>query len=175
MSLRWARHTITLVERGVLTADRPVRQADHTALLAAAMAEDLVDTAAGPLLAPLLALPARRGIPLLLTLLTHLQCGDNAVLTAGRLHIHEQTVRYRLRRITELTGRPGYAPAERLDLMLVLTWLLHRDGRRRDGRRRDGETRGGERRGAASPPRPSAAATPGFRTGRAEPGPAWPD
>ncbi|MFI9442487.1 MULTISPECIES: hypothetical protein [Streptomyces] len=34
------------------------------------------------------------------------------------------------------------AMAERLDLMLVLTWLPHRDGRRRDGRRRDGRATG---------------------------------
>ncbi|KPI12030.1 putative transcriptional regulator, PucR family [Actinobacteria bacterium OK074] len=140
-SLRWARHTIALVERGVLAADRPVRAADHTALLAAALAEDLIDTAAARLLAPMLALPARRRTPLLLTLLTYLQCGDNAVLTAGRLHIHEQTVRYRLRRITELTGRPGCEPADRLDLMLVLTWLLHRGDRGDRGDRPDRQQR----------------------------------
>lgn len=128
-SLRWARHTIALVERGILGADRPVRAADHTALLAGACAEDLIDTTATDTLAPLLALPPRRRTPLLVTLLTYLQCGDNAVLTGERLHIHEQTVRYRLRRITELTGHTGHDPAHRLDLMLTLTWLIHAEGR----------------------------------------------
>ncbi|MFD2688692.1 PucR family transcriptional regulator [Streptomyces phyllanthi] len=128
-SLRWARHTIALVERGILDADRPARAADHTALLAGALTEDLIDTTASASLAPLLALPARRRTPLLVTLLTYLQCGDNAVLTGDRLHIHEQTVRYRLRRITELTGHPTHDPAHRLDLMLTLTWLIHAEGR----------------------------------------------
>jgi hypothetical protein len=135
ISLRWARHTIALVERGILTADRPVRAADHTALLAGALAEDLIDTTATASLAPLLALPPRRRVPLLVTLLTYLQCGDNAVLTGDRLHIHEQTVRYRLRRISELTGHPAHDPARRLDLMLTLTWLIHTEGRRRPGER----------------------------------------
>ena len=128
VSLRWARHTIALVERGVLPSDRPLRAADHTALLAAAMVEDLIDTTSAVFLAPILALPTRRRVPLLTTLLAYLQCGDNAVITSARLQVHEQTVRYRLRRITELTGGRGYDPADRLDLMITLTWLLHTDG-----------------------------------------------
>lgn len=128
VSLRWARHTIALVERGVLPSDRPLRAADHTALLAAAMVEDLIDTASSVILAPILALPSRRRAPLLSTLLAYLQCGDNAVIASARLQVHEQTVRYRLRRIAELTGGRCYDPADRLDLMITLTWLLHTDG-----------------------------------------------
>ncbi|WP_210576766.1 helix-turn-helix domain-containing protein [Streptomyces sp. GESEQ-4] len=128
VSLRWARRTVALMERGVLPSDRPQRAADHTALLAAAMVEDLIDTTSAVFLAPILALPPRRRVPLLTTLLTYLQCGDNAVITSARLQVHEQTVRYRLRRIAELTGSRVYDPADRLDLMITLTWLLHTDG-----------------------------------------------
>jgi len=128
VSLRWARHTIALMERGILPSDRALRAADHTALLAAAMVEDLIDTTSAAYLAPLLALQPRRRVPLLTTLLTYLQCGDNAVITGTRLQVHEQTVRYRLRRIAELTGTRCDDPADRLDLMITLTWLLHSDG-----------------------------------------------
>ncbi|MFI6337766.1 PucR family transcriptional regulator [Streptomyces sp. NPDC050535] len=124
-SLGWARHTLLLVERGILPSGRPVRASDHTALLAAARAEDLIGTTASPFLNPLLALPPARRAPLLATLLTYLESGDNAVTTGRRLRVHEQTVRYRLRRITELTGHLFDDPAQRLDLMLTLTWLVH--------------------------------------------------
>jgi DNA-binding PucR family transcriptional regulator len=50
------------------------------------------------------------------------------VVAAERLHIHEQTVRYRLRRITELTGGRFSDLDGRLDLMLMLSWLV-RSGR----------------------------------------------
>ncbi|MFD7707297.1 PucR family transcriptional regulator [Streptomyces sp. NPDC059786] len=131
VSLRWARHTLALVGRGILPADRPVRSAEHTALLAAARAEDLIDATSAAYLAPLLGLPAGRRLPLLATLLAYLECGGNAVTTGGRLHVHEQTVRYRLRRIAELTGHSFQDPAGRLDLMLTLTWLVHTAGARR--------------------------------------------
>lgn len=125
LSLSWARHTLLLAERGILPSDRPIRASDHTALLAAAQAEDLIGTIATPLLKPLLALPSARRVPLLATLLTYLESGDNAVTTGRRLRVHEQTVRYRLRRVTELTGHHFDDPAQRLDLMLTLTWLVH--------------------------------------------------
>lgn len=134
-SLSWARHTLLLVERGILASGGPVRASDHTALLAAARAEDLIGTAATPLLNPLLALPPARRAPLLATLLTYLESGDNAVTTGKRLRVHEQTVRYRLRRITELTGHLFDDPAQRLDLMLTLTWLVHAPPGRAAGKR----------------------------------------
>ncbi|WP_162467180.1 helix-turn-helix domain-containing protein [Streptomyces cavernae] len=143
VSLRWARHTVALAERGILPSDRPLRAADHTALLAAAMVEDLIDTTSAAHLAALLALQPRRRVPLLTTLLTYLQCGDNAVITGARLQVHEQTVRYRLRRITELTGTRCYDPADRLDLMITLTWLLHSDGVNAGGANVNGVNAGG--------------------------------
>ncbi|WP_372505674.1 helix-turn-helix domain-containing protein [Actinomadura madurae] len=50
------------------------------------------------------------------------------MIAAERLHIHEQTVRYRLRRLTELTGGRFTEPEGRLDVMLMLSWLV-RTGR----------------------------------------------
>ncbi|WP_141576246.1 helix-turn-helix domain-containing protein [Actinomadura sp. WMMA1423] len=128
VSLRWARHALTLTERGLLPDDGPVRCVDHIAPLATLTADELVGATAGAVLGPLLELPPARRQPLAETLLTYLQCGDNAVIAAERLHIHEQTVRYRLRRITELTGGRFTEPDGRLDLMLLLSWLV-RTGR----------------------------------------------
>jgi hypothetical protein len=124
VSLRWARHALTLVERGMLPGDVPVRCADHIASLATLAADELVGATAAAVLGPLLELAPARRQPLAETLLTYLQCGDNAVIAAERLHIHEQTVRYRLRRITELTGGRFTEPEGRLDIMLMLSWLV---------------------------------------------------
>ncbi len=132
VSLRWARHALTLVERGHLPGDAPVRCVDHVTALATLAAEELVGVSARTVLGPLLDLPPTRRRPLAETLLTYLQCGDNAVTAADRLHIHEQTVRYRLRRIAELTGGRFSELDGRLDLMLVLTWLVRSGGTARE-------------------------------------------
>ncbi|MFV2174525.1 PucR family transcriptional regulator [Actinomadura sp. LOL_016] len=128
VSLRWARHALTLIERGMLPRDELVRCADHVSSLATLAAEELVGATAGAVLGPLLELPRSRRQPLAETLLTYLQSGDNAVVAAERLHIHEQTVRYRLRRIHELTGGRFTELDGRLDVMLLLSWLV-RTGR----------------------------------------------
>ncbi|TPQ23618.1 helix-turn-helix domain-containing protein [Streptomyces sporangiiformans] len=124
VSLRWARRGLDLVERGTLPAEAPLRCVDQVAVLSAFQSGDLLEAAAANLLGPLLALPPRRRTPLLETLLVYLRCGDNAVLTAERLHVHEQTVRYRLRQISQLTDGTCPDPELHLETMLVLTWLL---------------------------------------------------
>ncbi len=132
VSLRWARHALTLIERDLLPGGGPVRCVDHITSLATLAAEELIGATAGTVLGPLLDLPPARRRPLAETLLTYLQSGDNAVIAAERLHIHEQTVRYRLRRIAELTDGRFSELDGRLDLMLMLSWLV-RSGRAGDG------------------------------------------
>ena len=129
VSLRWARRALDLVDRGVLAAEAPLRCVDHLAVLTAFQSGDLLEAAATTLLGPLLELPPRRREPLLETLLVYLRCGDNAVLTAERLHVHEQTVRYRLRQISQLTDGTCPDPERHLETMLVLTWLLSPEAR----------------------------------------------
>ena len=85
--------------------------------------------------------------------------------TADRLHIHPNTLKYRLHRITELTGRDIHDPEERFNLELacrtrsallgvggVRAARSHPGVRLRGGRRRS--TAGGHahRRGRAWPP-----------------------
>jgi DNA-binding PucR family transcriptional regulator len=67
-------------------------------------AQSLVDRAYQPLLAG--------GTALLDTLTTYLEQGSSLEATARMLFVHPNTVRYRLRRVTELTG---YTPAEGRD------------------------------------------------------------
>lgn len=57
---------------------------------------------------------------LLLTLETFLECGCNYRLTARKLYLHHNTVRYRLDIIRRLTGYDPHSPEARLNLHLGL-------------------------------------------------------
>ncbi|KAB2339966.1 PucR family transcriptional regulator [Actinomadura rudentiformis] len=124
MSLRWARHALALVERGVFSAKEPVRCVDHIPTLAGAMCEELIDVALRVRLAPLLELPPQRREPLARTLLVYMENRDNAVAAAEQLLVHEQTVRYRIRRLEEILGDLPFDSAHRTELMLLLhSWV----------------------------------------------------
>jgi DNA-binding PucR family transcriptional regulator len=53
------------------------------------------------------------------TLLAWLECADDAN-AARRLHVHPQTIRYRLRRVSELFGDALTNPDARFRLLLAL-------------------------------------------------------
>ncbi|WP_119728979.1 helix-turn-helix domain-containing protein [Thermomonospora amylolytica] len=130
LSLRWARHALSLVERGVISEKGPVRCLDHIPTLVAAMSEELINVALDERLAPLMQLPPHRREPLAHTLLTYMENRDNAVAAAERLLVHEQTVRYRIRRLEEMFGEALTDPDRRIEMMLLLhTWV--RFGNRR--------------------------------------------
>ncbi|MFI2200171.1 PucR family transcriptional regulator [Streptomyces sp. NPDC020192] len=90
-------------------------------LVAAAPAEAsrLVEVALGPVLA----LPQAERGRLLRTLGQWFTAGGVAAETADRLFVHPNTVRYRLRRIEELTGRSLSDPAALADLGAALYTL----------------------------------------------------
>jgi DNA-binding PucR family transcriptional regulator len=79
-------------------------------------------------LRPLLELPAARRERLSETLAAWLDAHGEARPAAERLHVHVQTVRYRLARLRELLGDTLDDPAARLELALALRAL--RGGRR---------------------------------------------
>ena len=54
------------------------------------------------------------------TLLAYLECGLNAERAARRLFVHPNTVRYRLRRVRELTARDPHDPLDLLDLVTAI-------------------------------------------------------
>ena len=125
-SLRWARHARTLVQAGVIPAGNgpdgngPIRCDQHLSTLLVLADEDLAAALGARRLAPLARLrPAQRD-RIAETLLAWLQLGENAAEVAQRIHVHPQTVRYRLRQITELFGDQLRDPDCRFELQLAL-------------------------------------------------------
>jgi DNA-binding PucR family transcriptional regulator len=54
------------------------------------------------------------------TLETFLDCSGSWIKCAAMLHVHVNTLRYRIRRIEELTGRDLGRFSDRVDLFLAL-------------------------------------------------------
>ena len=75
---------------------------------------------AGRMLAPLIDYDRARGTPLLKTLEVYLQRHGNLRQSSRDLHIHLNTLHYRLRRISEVTGVDLKDADARLDLLLAL-------------------------------------------------------
>ncbi|MFK0107032.1 helix-turn-helix domain-containing protein [Streptomyces sp. NPDC091217] len=119
-SLRWARRALDLVERGVLLGQGLLRCADHLPALLLRGDEPLLAHLASRALAPLEAVPEAHRERLRETLLAWLLGGSNVPDTAARLHVHPQTVRYRLRQLEQLFGDALHTPDTRLALMLAL-------------------------------------------------------
>ncbi|MEO3786517.1 helix-turn-helix domain-containing protein [Actinocorallia sp. B10E7] len=123
-SLRWARDVLALAERGVVPDEGLIRCVDHMPSLVVFQDEELVWTVAKTRLAPLLGIRARHRDRLARTLLACLQSGFNATEVANRLHVHPQTVRYRLHQLEELFGDQLYDPEARMAFEMSLrVWL----------------------------------------------------
>ncbi|GAA3232516.1 helix-turn-helix domain-containing protein [Actinocorallia longicatena] len=130
-SLRWAREVLGLAQRGVVADEGLIRCVDHMPSLVIFKDEELVWTVAKSRLAPLLDIRARHRDRLARTLLACLQNGFNATEVAARLHVHPQTVRYRLHQLEELFGEALYDPDTRMAFEMSLrVWLtLNAEGR----------------------------------------------
>ena len=101
---------------GVVTSDEIYT---HDLLLAT-MPDDVRRSFAARLLDPLFDYDRRYRSELVRTLATFLECTGSWHACADRLHIHVNTVRYRIRRVEELTGRDLSSMADRVDLFLAL-------------------------------------------------------
>jgi hypothetical protein len=123
-SLRWARQALVLAARGVLAGPGPVWCADHLATLAAFQDEDLLAVLVERRLAPLTGVRPAQREPLTTTLLAWLQLDRSASDVAARLHVHPQTVRYRLRQLDRLFGPALRDPALRFEFELALRAAL---------------------------------------------------
>ncbi|MGR6968050.1 PucR family transcriptional regulator [Streptomyces cynarae] len=119
-SLHWATRALGLMGRGILPRQGVVRCADHLSTLLLHNDEPLLAQLAARVLAPLDAVSTGQRARLAETLLAWLLSGSNVPDVAARLHIHPQTVRYRLRQLEKLFGDALRDPGTRLDLILAL-------------------------------------------------------
>jgi len=95
-----------------------------------ASAPDAAAIVAQTVLGPVLALPAVECDVLLGTLRTWFAEHGATSAAAAKLHVHRNTVRYRLRRLEDLTGRSLAQPTGIAELHLALeaTRILHLQG-----------------------------------------------
>lgn len=91
----------------------------HVSLLAA-VPDDLRRSFAARVLGPVRDYDERHQSELLATLEVFLACSGSWSRTAAALHLHVNTVRYRIARIEELTGRDLGTFADRVDFLLAL-------------------------------------------------------
>ncbi|WP_345435993.1 helix-turn-helix domain-containing protein [Actinoallomurus vinaceus] len=119
-SMRWARQGLDLVRGGVIADDSVVRCAEHMSTLILFRDEELLAALSTRQLAPLAHLRQSQQDRLAETLLAWLQAGRNANEVAVRLHVHPQTVRYRLRQLDDLFGERLQDPDLRFELEIVL-------------------------------------------------------
>ncbi|MFC5824924.1 helix-turn-helix domain-containing protein [Nonomuraea insulae] len=118
-SLRWAGEALELSRRGVLPRGL-LRCEDHLATLVVFKDEELVSALAETRLAPLADLRPTQQDRLAETLLAWLRHGRGAGEVAAKLHVHPQTVRYRLRQLEELYGDQLADPDIRFELEIAL-------------------------------------------------------
>lgn len=123
-SLVEARHAAQLGSRrdggsNVATYEQIGLVGSHSLLLAL-QEEELRVTFCSALLGPVLAYDARRGTDLVHTLDVFLERNGHWQAAASELHVHVNTLRYRLARVEQLTGRDLNAMANRVDFYLAL-------------------------------------------------------
>ncbi|WP_232376484.1 helix-turn-helix domain-containing protein [Amycolatopsis aidingensis] len=123
ISLRWARRALELARRGVLADQQLIWCGEHLPTLLLTTDEFLVRELARSCLAPLDPLTVKQRTRLSETLLALLETRGSAPEIATRLHIHPQTVRYRLHQLEDLFGDRLRDPDERFALEISLRAL----------------------------------------------------
>jgi len=120
-ALREARHARDLAQPrpGALHVVHGADVTSHVALLAG-VPDDVRRAFAASVLDPVLDYDARNDAGLLETLEAFLDCSGSWSRTAQRLHLHVNTVRYRIGRVEELTARDLALFSDRVDVFLAL-------------------------------------------------------
>lgn len=119
-SLRWARMTLALIDRGALSDDHPTRTSDHLATVVLLQDDELAQALVSERLAPLDGLTPGERERLTETLTAWLAHQRHTPAIAAELHIHPQTVRYRVGQLRELLGGVLDTPEGRFELDLAL-------------------------------------------------------
>ncbi|MFF0494095.1 PucR family transcriptional regulator ligand-binding domain-containing protein [Nocardia sp. NPDC004068] len=97
-----------------------IAEVDSVVGLLTAVPDDLQRRFAARVLGPLLEYDRRTGTGLLRTLEVFLDCAGSWRTAADRMHLHLNTIRYRIGRVEELTGRDLGRLDDRLDLYLAV-------------------------------------------------------
>ncbi len=116
-----ARTALVLRRRGLFNDD-PLFVTDHVDALLIHRDERLYQSLRSQVLAALDSVPARTRARLLETLTAWLRHMGNRAAVAEELHVHPQTVRYRLAQLREAFGDALDAPETRARLFLALMW-----------------------------------------------------
>ncbi|GAA3201197.1 helix-turn-helix domain-containing protein [Actinocorallia longicatena] len=125
VSLRLARRTLDLLAPGSPGEHFPVRAIDHVPDLMIMSDPDLFRRLTERTLAPLAGQPRGKRAVFMQTLLAYFECGYSTGAVADRLHVHAQTVRYRIRRLEEIFGPELHDPDRMLDHLIALrAWRL---------------------------------------------------
>jgi PucR C-terminal helix-turn-helix domain len=119
-SLRWARTALGLVQRGALPSEHPTRAQDHLATIVMLGDEEVARAFVQARLAPLHELGDGERQRLLDTLEAWLDHQRHTPRVAAQLHVHPQTVRYRLAKLRELMGDQLERAEGRFELELAL-------------------------------------------------------
>ena len=115
-----ARAALRAAEAGAIEADGLIRADDHLADLLLHEGAGLAERIAERQLAPLAELTPRSRARMEETALAFVQHGGNAAAMARALHLHPQTIRYRLGRLREIFGDQLADPDARFELELAL-------------------------------------------------------
>jgi DNA-binding PucR family transcriptional regulator len=126
-ALRWARRTLALVEEGVIDDARVTLCDDHLLTLWLMSDPALIDELAERRLTRLAGMSPAKQKALTETLRVWLERWSTAAEVGGRLHVHPQTVRYRLNQLKESLGDWFTDPEARFGLELVLRARRLRD------------------------------------------------
>ncbi len=119
-SLSWARKTLELVRAGMLPDEAPTKASDHLATVILLADADLARAFASERLGSLDRLAPAERARLLATLESWLAHQRHTPRIAAELHIHPQTVRYRIGRIRELLGERLETADGRFELEMAL-------------------------------------------------------
>ncbi|MFC5748208.1 helix-turn-helix domain-containing protein [Actinomadura rugatobispora] len=127
-SLRWARQALAMVDSGILDDGPVTRCEDHLITLWLLNDPALIDQIARRNLAGMAALNTGQRHRLLETLRTWLTTRGTAAEIAEELHVHPQTVRYRMRKLEGTLGERLTEPDSRFAIEVVLRamWLRRR-------------------------------------------------
>lgn len=119
-ALRWARRLLELSNAGVVPHEPVLHCKDHLSSLLLLSDENLTRQIVHTRLAPLEQLKPKQQVRLAETLLAWLQTRGGAPEVAQRLHVHPQTVRYRLHQLEDLFGADLNDPQARFELEMAL-------------------------------------------------------